>query len=281
MTDPIDRSDPSAPDGADDAEDTGAPLTPAQDAAVRRALAEAGGPEPMPEEVVARLDAVITSLAADRPATPEISHPEDHGVLPLDPFARHRRVRARYLLAAAAVVVAGAVGAGVISDRGGTDDAMTAADQLSDDDPARSDAGGDSGLAEAPSDEKAAEPSTAGQEAAPSQPSSLLVEPRRIVTEEPLREVRPDSLREDLVALQHITLPHPAADEYDSATLTAPKDFMCEPADFGLGYLVGIVYDGKSAIAAFREPVGQTQEAEVLACGTGDVLHSTTLAAMG
>jgi hypothetical protein len=280
MTDPI---DPSATDGADDAEDTGAPLTPAQDAAVRRALAEAGGPEPMPEEVVARLDAVITSLAADRPATPEISHPEDHRILPLDPFARHRRVRARYLLAAAAVVVAGAVGAGIVTDRGGSDDAMTAADQMSDDDPARSDAGGDSGLAESPAsgDDKAVVPSTAGQEAAPSQPSSLPVEPRRIVTDEPLREVRADSLREDLVALQHITLPHPAAAEYDGATLTAPKDFMCEPADFGLGYLVGVEYDGKPAVVAFRDTVGQTQEAEVLACGTGDVLHSTTLAATG
>lgn len=281
MTDPFDALDPAAADGADGAEASAgadAPLTPAQDAAVRRALAEAGGPEPMPEEIADRLDAVITSLAADRGITPEISHPEDHRVLPLDPFARHRRVRARFLLVAAAVVVAGAVGAGVISDRDGSgDNAMTAADQISDDDPARSDAGA---LAESPEDDKVGE-STVGQEAAPSQPSGRAVEPRRIVTDEPLREVRPDRLREDLVALQHITLPHPAAADYSGATLTAPKDFMCEPADFGLGYLVGIVYDGKPAVAAFRQSVGETQAAEVLACGTGDVLHSTTLPATG
>lgn len=258
--------------------DTDAPLTPAQDAAVRRALADAGGPEPMPEEVAARLDAAIASLASDRSVVPDISHPEDHRVLPLDASARHRRVRARYLLAAAAVVVAGAVGAGVVSDRGGSDDAMTAADQMSDDDPARSGVAADAARSEpAP----AGGESTAEQEAAPEVPSGLAVDPRRIVTDAPLREVRPDRLREDLVALQHVTLPSATTDDYTEATLTAPKDFMCEPADFGLGYLVGIVYDGKPAIAAFRKPVGQTQEAEVLACGTGDVLHSTTLAATG
>lgn len=279
MTDPLEPIDPAATDGTDESASADAPLTPAQDAAVRRALAEAGGPEPMPEEIAARLDAVITSLAADRGITPDISHPEDHRVLPLDPFARHRRVRARFLLAAAAVVVAGAVGAGVISDRDGSGDASTAADQMSDDDPARSDAGA---LAESPSsvDDKAGE-ATPDQEAAPEAPSGLGAEPRRIVTDEPLREVRPDRLREDLVALQHITLPHPAAADYTGATLTAPKDFMCEPADFGLGYLVGVLYDGKPAVVAFRDRVGQTQAAEVLACGTGDVLHSTTLPATG
>lgn len=272
MTDPTDSTDA-----------TDVPLTPAQDAAVRRALAAAGGPEPMPEEVVARLDTVIASLAADRTGAPDISHPEDHRVLPLDPFARHRRVRARYLLAAAAVVVAGAVGAGVVTDRGASDDALTAADQMSEDDPARSGVADASGKGESSTaeDDKAADPSTAAQEVAPSAPSGLIVEPRRIVTDEPLREVRADRLREDLVALQHITLPHPAAADYSGATLTAPKDFMCAPADFGLGYLVGVEYDGKPAVVAFRDTVGQTQEAEVLACGTGDVLHSTTLAATG
>lgn len=270
MTDPTEPTEPVADADAD------APLSPAQEAAVRRALAEAGGPEPMPGEIVDRLDTVIAGLAAERSA-PEISHPEDHRVLPLDAAARRRRVRARILLAAAAVVVAGAVGAGIINDRG--EDALTAADQTSDDDPARSDgADAKSSLDSAGSaSEDEATQGAAEPEAAP----DIVVEPRRIVTDEPVREVRAGNLREDLVALQHSTLPHPAAADYSGATLTAPSSFMCEPAIFGNGYLVGILYDGKPAIAAFREPVGETQAAEVLACGTGDVLHSTTLPATG
>lgn len=271
MTEPTEPTEPVT-----DAAETDPPLSPAQEAAVRRALADAGGPEPMPGEIVDRLDTVIAGLAAERSA-PEISHPEDHRVLPLDAAARRRRVRARILLAAAAVVVAGAVGAGIINDRG--EDALTAADQTSDDDPARSDgADAKSSLDSAGSaSEDEATQGAAEPEAAP----DIVVEPRRIVTDEPVREVRAGNLREDLVALQHSTLPHPAAADYSGATLTAPSSFMCEPAIFGNGYLVGILYDGKPAIAAFREPVGETQAAEVLACGTGDVLHSTTLPATG
>lgn len=261
-----------------DSDEIDAPLTPAQDAAVRRALVDAGGPEPMPEAIADRLDAVITGLAAGRSPLPEISHPEDHRVLPLDPAARRRRVRARFMLAAAAVVVAGAVGFGVVND--GSSDDLSAADQMAEGDPARSDAGGALEDSAADRDDSA----TFDEESAEQPPAAapdLVVEPRRIVVDQPLREVRATNLREDLVALQHSTLPNPAAADYSGATLTAPGSFMCEPAGFGAGYLVGIEYDGKPAIAAFREPVGETQAAEVLACGTGDVLHSTTLPATG
>jgi hypothetical protein len=99
------------------------------------------------------------------------------------------------------------------------------------------------------------------------------------VTDEPLREVRPDRLRDDLVALQRATLPHPATADYTRTTLTAPANFMCEDADYGSGYLVGVEYAATPALVAFREPVGTSQVADVLACGTGDVLHSTTLTA--
>lgn len=269
-------TDPTEPTDSDEID---APLTPAQDAAVRRALADAGGPEPLPEEIADRLDAVITGLAAGRRPLPEISHPEDHRVLPLDPAARRRRMRARFMLVAAAAVVVGAVGIGVVND-GATDD-LSAADQMAEGDPARSDAGGaiEDGAIEDGSasgdDGKAFDEDSAEQP--PAAAPDLVVEPQRIVVDQPLREVRATNLREDLVALQHSTLPNPATDDYSGATLTAPASFVCEPADFGRGYLVGIEYDGKPAIAAFREPVGQTQAAEVLACGTGDVLHSTTL----
>lgn len=263
------------PDPTEPVVDADGPLTPDQESAVRRALAAAGGPEPMPGEIVDRLDTVIAGLAAERSA-PEISHPEDHRVLPLDAHARRRRVRARILLAAAAVVVAGAVGAGIINDR--NDDSFTTADQASAEDPARSAAGDQDGALDSGG---LSDSATTGEQEPEAAAPDVIVEPRRIVTDESLREVRPDRLREDLVALQHSTLPHPATADYSGATLTAPSSFVCEPAAFGNGYLVGVLYDGKPAIAAFRERVGQTQAAEVLACGTGDVLHSTTLPATG
>lgn len=256
-----------------------APLDPAVEAAVRRTLAAAGGPEPMPADVAARLDGVIDGLVAGRTASgATVSHPENPGiVVPLDAAARHRRVRVRVLLGAAAAVVAVAAGAGIINHDQGNDggDAATA---TSDEAPARDEGGVEAdelaeGAPGAVTDGRTEESSPATE--APQGTADL----ERVTVDGQLRQVRPDRLREDLVALQHFSLPHPATADYSRATLTAPADFMCEAADFGRGYLVGVLYDGRPAVVAFREPVGSNQAAEVLACGTGDVLHSTILAA--
>lgn len=254
------------------------PLTPSQEAAVRRALAEAGGPEPLPEDVADRLDKVIAGLAAERAGTATVVadpvHPESRGVVvALDPAARRRRTRVRVLLGAAAAVVAVGVGAGILSD-GGSGEGMTAA-EVAESGPARSD---DPGSA---AGESADEPPASLQEkdandATPGRGTA----PRRFVTDEPLREVRPERLQADLVAIQHASLPHPATADYDHTTITAPASFMCEDADYGRGYLVGVEYDARPALVAFREPMGSSQVADVLACGTGDVLHSTTLKAI-
>lgn len=250
-------------------EPTDPPLDPAREEAVRRALAEAGGPEPLPPTVAGRLDDTLAGLVAERAS---LSHPEHTGVVvPLDAAARRRRLRVRALLGAAAAVVAVALAAGYLSDDREPDVAAT---RTSDEAPARSaDAAEEGGGVQDKSGSLSA--STAAPEAAG--PAT----PRRVETEEPVRDVRPDHLREDLVALQHATLPHPATADYGAATLTAPADFLCEPADFGAGYLVGVRYDGQPAVVAFREPVGASQAAEVLTCGTGDVLHSLTLPAAG
>lgn len=272
-------TEPTEPDAPADA-----PLDPQVEAAVRRTLAAAGGPEPMPAEVATRLDGVIAEQVAERAAAGvTVSHPENPGiVVPLDAAARRRRVRVRVLLGAAAAVVAVAVGAGILNnDMDG--DAGDAATATSDEAPARDAAGAADELQEhdAGSDSDTQAESTAGSYADSASPSAApeVSALKRVTTDEPLRRVRPDHLREDLVALQHYSLPHPAAADYQQATLTAPADFMCEAGDFGRGYLVGALYDGKPAVVAFRDPVGSNQAAEVLACGTGDVLHSTILAA--
>ncbi|HVK28274.1 MAG TPA: hypothetical protein VM575_08030 [Nocardioides sp.] len=250
---------------------------------MRRTLAAAGGPEPIPAGVSARLDGVIEDLVADRAASgATVSHPENPGiVVPLDAAARRRRVRVRALLGAAAAVVAVGVGAGIITNDTGGDGDGDAATATSDEAPARD--GQAAGLADdrdqPGSDYLQSEQDSAKAVSPSAAPEASSADLKRVTVDEALRKVRPGHLREDLVALQHYSLPHPAAADYSRATLTAPADFMCEPTDFGSGYLVGVLYDGRPAVVAFREPVGSNQAAEVLACGTGDVLHSTILAA--
>ena len=251
------------------------PLSPAQEAAVRRALAEAGGPEPMPAEVADRLDAVLAGLAEERTALPggvPEGHPEAPAVVVLDPAARRRRTRVRILFGAAAAVALVAVGVGVI-DRSGNesaDQASTAAEAPAD----------RSGSPEVAAPRADALKGTADSALSP-QANGYSAELRRVDSGRRVRQIRPSHLRADLVALQHVALPHPAAADYSGTTLVAPAGFMCAAADFGTGHLVGVEYDGSPAVVAFRKPMGSTQEAEVLSCGTGDVQRSMTLAVIG
>ena len=96
-------------------------LTPDDEAAVRRMLAEAAGPEPTPHDVATRLDAVLDELLAERSTGSQA-----------DEGARVTVLRARRwpraLLAAAAVLVVG-YGVGTVVGQGtlsGTDSATTA-----------------------------------------------------------------------------------------------------------------------------------------------------------
>jgi hypothetical protein len=265
------------------------PLTPAQEAAVRRALAEAGGPEPMPAEIADRLDAVIADLAGERagertgerssvlPGGVPEGHPEAPAVVVLDGAARRRRTRVRVLFGAAAAVAVVAVGVGTLghrsSDDAATGDASTAAEAPAD----RSDS------PEAAVPNASALKDSSGDAMSNRVPDAVTgsryaADLRRVDTDQPLRQIRSGHLRADLIALQAAVLPAPATADYTGLTLTAPADFMCAPAAFGAGHLVGVEYDGTPAVVAFRKPMGTTQEAEVLSCGTGDVQRSTTLA---
>ena len=84
---------------------------PPEQEAVRRLLADARHDGPIPPGVVARLDAALASLAAERG---ESSPAEDAPAPVVDLGARRRRAAGIGLLAAAAVVVAGvAIGQGL------------------------------------------------------------------------------------------------------------------------------------------------------------------------
>lgn len=99
-------------------------LTPAEEEQVRRLLADARHRAPVPEEVAARLDDVLTRLQAERAATDGPTTDE------LASRRRRRRLGAG-LLAAAAVVVAG-VSLPQLLGSSGSDEASTSADRVTD-----------------------------------------------------------------------------------------------------------------------------------------------------
>jgi hypothetical protein len=113
------------------------PLTPDEEATVARMLAEAGGPVRMPDDVVARLDAVLAGLGQERWPDP------DETVVEL----RSRRRWPRVLLGAAAVVIGGyAVGTvATQGSLGGSDEPMSAASDSGGSDSAASEKSSDPG----------------------------------------------------------------------------------------------------------------------------------------
>jgi hypothetical protein len=79
-------------------------------AEVRRLLAEARHPEPMPDDVARRLDDVLSGLATETPVTePSPPEPGDVHQGEVVPIAAHRRRKVAGLLVAAAAVVVGGV----------------------------------------------------------------------------------------------------------------------------------------------------------------------------
>lgn len=234
------------------------PLDPAEETRVRRLLAAARETGPMPPEVVARMERTLADLERQR-ASAGVAH-----------VSRHRRRNAAVMLGAAAAVVAVAVGAGQLVrdpvDDGGAPSSTTA------------ESGVERGQADAAEPERADAPADADQGSAGAVEDNLTAERSR-TTDEPPREVRPRRLVADLTALQDTALPHPATADYGRTQVTAPTDFPCASAPWGRGVVVGVLYDGMPAMVAFREPMGESQVAEVLQCGTGDVLRSTTLPA--
>ncbi len=124
------------------------PTLPPEQEAVRRLLADARHDGPTPPEVVARLDATLASLAAERrPSTTASTSPTAAPVVDL--AARRRRMAGIGLLAAAAVVVAGvAIGQGLPSSDSSSDASSASAgeaggsERSADDDSGGADSGG-------------------------------------------------------------------------------------------------------------------------------------------
>ncbi len=62
-----------------------------------------------------------------------------------------------------------------------------------------------------------------------------------------------------------------------SAELTRSQAFICPTDTWGPGVLFAAIYDETPAVLAFRPQQGRTQTAELLQCGSGQVLRSIVL----
>lgn len=227
-------------------------LTPEQDA-VRRLLAQARHDEPTPDPVVARLEATLAELTADRRAAPVV-----------DLSARRRRRAGAALLAAAAVVVAGvAIGQGL---PGGTEQA----DNASAGDATTSQESGDRTFSD---DGGQAEPEASVDARSQGAAEAPGVAPyAAALTDGP-------GLRADLRDLQRDEATDGTQSLADTDALVPAEDASCLTTDLGAGRAAWVTFDGDPAGVVFRAPAGGRQRVEVWLCGATGPKRTLTLPA--
>jgi len=242
------------------------PLTPEQEARVRRLLAQARVEGPIPADVAARLDGVLAGLqrASERPQ-PESS---DRPAAVVDLAARRRRRASGLLVAAAAVV---AVGLGVGQLVKADNDTHTAGAN------SEADAAAESSLTRnsAPAAENDLGAPEAGPDTAPTQ--GILPPPQdRIAV---LPRVSSQHFRRDISRLRsRADVRVSPKQSIDPEDLSSDPRFMCEAAAWGEGRLLAVLYDQLPAVVAYRPAQGRTQAVELLQCGSGALLRSTVIA---
>jgi hypothetical protein len=233
-------------------------LTPEQEARVARLLADARVDEPMPPDVAARLDRVLAGLSGEPVAPPEQHH------APVVDLAARRRRRVRNLLAAAAAVVVVGVGIGQLV--GSQDFAEDAGDGGGEGAVAESD--NDSALENTPLE---AAPAPGRHDEMTQQELRGLGEPPRITTNSFAADVR--RLQDRAGVRTNATSGYMDGDDLAARGM----GFTCGGADFGSGKLIAVRYNGSPAVLAYRPASGETQTVDLLQCGSGDVLRSTTV----
>ena len=228
---------------------------PPEQEAVRRLLADARHDGPTPPEVVARLDATLASLAAER------GEPTSRAPV-VDLGARRRRMAGIGLLAAAAVVVAGvAIGQGLPPMGGGSDagsaadtDAATSQRELTDD----AGGGSDSGAA------------TESEEVGPQSLKSGTPAP---VGAYPTLSSGDVDLDDELLSLRR-SYEAPMA---ESATPDLRSD--CDLRGTGRGRRVLVEVDGLVGAVVFRRADGASQQVDLYVCGDPTAVRTLTLPA--
>jgi hypothetical protein len=223
-------------------------LTPEEEQ-VRRLLADARHREPMPEDVAARLDDVLSGLQ-EHPAPVVRTSPSGAD---LDAARRRRRVRS-WVLAAAAVVVLG-VGFNQVDWTGPSGGDSTSSDSVAD-----SAAG-----AEAPAESS-------------EEDRDLRTAVRRLSSERFGEEV--ELLRATRATLSSDQAPL-AASRPDGLDVfqdgKAEYSVVCDLGRLGLGRAVPVRYDGERGWLVFRVPEGDTQVVDLYLCGRDEPTRSVTL----
>lgn len=235
------------------------PETP-ETAAVRRLLAEARHTEPMPEDVVARMDDVLaglreTSSAAPAPAAEPAEAAEPAAGGTVVPLASHRRRRAAGLLVAAAVIVVGGV---------------TVAQHLPT-------GGGSSTAGASAQDSSQRAPETAGGstlgDTGASQPDGVAP---TAMPKPHLRSghlvVRAQQFGVDALAGRRLlkSAPHSSLDTLRHAGCRLPAD---------AGQVVRATYQRAPAALLYHPPSGGSQVVDLYVCGSRQPVRSATLPA--
>lgn len=260
-------------------------LTPEQEAAISRLLAEARHDEPIPADVAARLDAVLGDLSADDLEVVG-TRPSIGTVTELAGVRHRRRNAARLLLAAAAVVVGGVAIGQNLGDRAtGDADSAQAGDSAGleprEDDKAAANAAGGSG------DDSASafgEDGGTAAESAPDAGSSDSDDAARLLDElnTPL-DLTADNFE---VEVQRNLSAAPGArrsaalSNLDAvASYAAMTLFTCPDGDYGDGARLPAYFDEQEAVLVLRRALAGVQRVDLLECGTAHEIASTDVPA--
>lgn len=255
--------------------------TPEQEARVRSLLAEARHTGTLPPEVAQRLDSALARLVADGPRAidppPPTGEPSGRPNPPPGPpnwstqvvdLADRRRRRVTALLAAAAaVVIVGVGGTAVISS-------------LDDKDSSQSDAGGAESvdLGELSRDANPSEAPSAQQEPGIPAPDGGSAPPPEASPLAPSMSVA--AFKADALDLRSKAVYRAEAGAVVTGEqLSSDPMFVCEATPTGSGMMLGVTFDGRPAVLAYRDPQGDVQSVDLIQCGTGYILRSTVVPA--
>ncbi|HEY0644524.1 MAG TPA: hypothetical protein VGD39_13945 [Nocardioides sp.] len=248
---------------------TDSPGLPPEQERVRRLLADARHAGPTPPEVVARLDETLASLVAERGGAPLEDAPREDGrsrpdrdsAPVVDLGARRRRMVGVGLLAAAAVVVAG-VGIGqVVPDMQGSDDSSASGGVASD-------SGGTSRELGDQSDDAGADAGSGSAEA-----------PESMKSQAPQPGLPAISLTDPDLSSRLLDLRRDAATRTRGQPLTPDVLGTCLMRGIGPGRRLLVDVDGEPGAVVYRRPSGDTQEAAIFVCGSGESVRTLTLPA--
>lgn len=228
------------PDSPDELE----PAESAEIAEVRRLLADARHAEPMPHDVVARMNRVIARLGDETPAPAPDPRPGD-----VVPIAPHRRRRAAALLVAAAAVVAGGVALGPHLPHGN--------------------GGSRAGAASAGSDQSLlGNTGNAGNAQVPPSTKSPGYQ-----SETPRIVVRPRHFSSDALKGRAVLRRHPSPSDMSQAE-SSPCADLPKRAD-----VVAAEYQHAPAALVYRRVQNDLQVVDLYVCGDNRPIRSTTLPA--